>query len=240
MQAARVEGGEGRVTGGSGDPHERTILPETRVVKGHAVEDVVSNAVVEQPLVHLGHDLEGMGREVRVHHQADQREEPRVGADVEHDVRALGHSREELHREVVLRPRASAVTPVQLLRDHAPIGAQHHEPRPGDSALDLPEGRGRRQAPALPEPGHEPHDPSKQCVWQSEAEDPLHVPLQPVPAALSADLASAVIHLLENLPLTSAARSGQFHCESIWTARCPLAIWCHESGSTAVDGSPAL
>jgi hypothetical protein len=86
VETAGVEGGKRRVTGGGRDPHQRTILPESRVMKSHAVEDVVPNAVVEQPLVHLGHDLEGMGRQIRVHHRADQREEPCVRADVDHDV----------------------------------------------------------------------------------------------------------------------------------------------------------
>ena len=154
---------------------------------------------VTRSLEDVGDHLERLRVERRVHERRDEREDARVRTDVEHHVCLPREPREEFERERVRGVRQPSGSPVELLRDLAPIGIEHHEPRVVEAARDLVEARGSRQTSSSAEARAELYERPQERMRDAHRERPLHVLLEAepaVPAALARlpKIAHASIH----------------------------------------------
>lgn len=133
----RVERGECRASFARGHAHGRVGVADPFAVHHDPIGDTVAAQVRLEGVGHRGHDLERVGMEAGRDRHRREREEAGVGADVEELIGLARERRDRVERQTVVRLRAPAAPPEELLRVLASSRVEHHERRAADPPLDF-------------------------------------------------------------------------------------------------------
>ena len=191
---ARIERGKRRSPGSRRNRHAGTLLTHPLHVGGDPIRHGIPLAVPLERLEHLRDDLERVTPDRRIDRRGSQREEPRVGTDVDEDGGFLREAGEEVKGQRVGRSRESTVAPIELLGVLAPSRVEHHETGSVDAPFDLGQVRRRGQPSPLAKRGHHLDDQTENGREEREGERPLDVSLETEPALASTPQGAPEVH----------------------------------------------